>query len=800
MHSLGQDLRVAFRNLRGNRSFTLAAILTLALGIGANSAMFTVIRAVLLKPLAYRDPGRVVEISGGATIAHFEEIQAAQKSYTAVGAFFCCASTISLSGPDGPEARKISPVSANFLEILGISPLLGRAFLPAEDSPGGPHVAMISASLWQTRFQGDPHIAGKTATIGAAVYTIIGVLPSGFEFPFAGTDIWLARPRDYLNAASPMLQTFGRLKPGVSFSQADAELTILNERYRTAHPAMLDAKPRASSNVVEPLKARLVRDVRSDLWMLSGAVGLVLLIACANVAGLLLARASFRSREFAVRAALGARRFLLIRQLLLESVSLSAIGGLLGLLVAYWTLRVLSSLPFFTLPRGGEIHLDGIVLAFTAVLSLATGVIFGLLPALGASRPDLAAVLRATGASAHSATRRFAPGLSARGVLVVAQISLSMILLTGAVLLIESILRLRQVDPGLDTHNVLTMRIALPPARYSTGVQQIAFYDEVVRRVEALPGVRGAAMSFSAPFSFYALQPIRRASESSIPLNQRPIAMFQNVTPDYFRMLGIRLLHGREFTAHDKAGSPLAVILNESLARKLWPEYPANADPVGQYVVIGVQNDPVEIVGIVADTHQHLGTELTPAMYRPLGQSTPAGAFMVRTEGEPLRFTNAIRAQIQAIDRDQAVSDVQTLDDLKDADAGQNRLILALLGFFAGIALVLALTGIYGVISYSVLQRTAELGIRRALGAQNLDIVRLVLIESLGLAIAGIGGGVVGAVPLMRFLKSLLFETNPVDPATLASVALLFLAVSLAAGYLPARRAARIDPLSALRT
>jgi len=297
----------------------------------------------------------------------------------------------------------------------------------------------------------------------------------------------------------------------------------------------------------------------------------------------------------------------------------------------------------------------------------------------------------------------------------------------------------------------------------------------------------------------YALTPISRTSDASLALNQRPIAMFQNVTPDYFRMLGIRLLRGREFTAHDKAGSPLVVLLNEALARKLWPEYPNSIDPVGQHVLIGAQKDPVEIVGIVADIHQYLKAELTPAMYRPLDQSTAAGAFMVRTEGDPLRFTNAIRTQIQAIDRDQAVSDVRTLDDLKDADAGQNRVILALLGFFAGIALVLALTGIYGVISYSVLQRTGEVGIRRALGAQNLDILRLVLIECLGLAIAGIGGGVAGAFALMRFLKSLLSETNPLDPITLVSMALLFLFVSLAAGYLPARRAAHIDPLSALR-
>jgi putative ABC transport system permease protein len=799
MHGLGQDIRLAFRNLGKNRSFTLVAIVTLALGIGANSAMFTVIRAVLLKPLAYRDPGRLVEISGGATIEHFEEIQAAQQSYTAVGAFFCCASTISLSGPQGPEARKVSPVSSDFLEILGVPPLLGRGFLPEEDSPGGARVAMISASLWQTRFQGDPHIAGKTAAIGATVYTIVGVLPPGFEFPAAGTDIWVTRPRNYLNATSPLLQTFGRLKPGVSLAQAHAELALLNQRYRTAHPGMLDAKPRTSSDVVEPLKARLVQNVQSTLWMLSGAVGLILLIACANVAGLLLARATARSREFALRAALGARRSLLIRQLLLESGLLSSIGGLCGLLLAHWTLHTLSLLPSFSLPRRGEIQLDGIVFAFTAALSVATGLIFGLLPSLGGSRPNLAAVLRTSGVSANSAHRRLALGLSAPGILVVAQISFSLILLAGAALLIESILRLRLVDPGFDTHNVLAMRIALPPARYSTDAQQMTFYDELVRRVEALPGVRGAGISFTAPFSAYALTPIRRTTDAAIPLNQRLIAMFQNVTPDYFRILGIRLLRGRGFSARDGAGSPLTVILNEALARKLWPEYPSGLDPIGQHVVIGAQADPVEVVGIVSDIHQFLETELTPALYRPLAQFTAAGSFLVRTEGDALRYTNSIRAQIQAIDRDQAASDVRTLEDLKDEDAGQNRLILALLGFFAGIAVVLTLTGIYGVIANSVLQRTSEIGIRRALGAQTLDIVRLVLLEGLGLAIAGIVTGVAGAAALMRFLKSLLFETDPLDPATLACVALLILAVSLAAAYLPARRAASIDPLSALR-
>lgn len=793
-------MRVAVRTLRKNPGFTLAAVLIIALGIGANSAMFSVIRAVLLKPLAYREPDRVVQVSGGSTIAHFEEMKAAQRSYSDFAAESRIPLNVNLSGPDGAEALKAAPVSANFLQVLGVQPLLGRGFLPEEDAAGGPRVAMISAGLWQRRFDGDLHISGKTATISTAVYTIVGVLPTGFAFPSAGIDVWITRPEESVDAYSPLLQMFGRLKPGVSLSQASAELAVLNQHYRAAHPTMLDAKPPTAPERVTPLKDTVVNSVRATLWMLAGAVGLVLLIACSNIAGLLLARASARSREFAVRAALGAPRLLLVRQLLIESVLLACAGGLLGLGLASAGLRVLAHMTTLGLPRAGEVQLDGSVLAFTAILSLGAGLLFGLFPALGSSRPDLAAVLRASGEAANaSGRRRLALGLSARGILVMAQMALSVILLSGAALLMESIVRLRQVNPGLDTHNVLTMQIALPPVRYSTPSRQMAFYDELVRRVEAIPGVRSAAFAFSLPFAPYPLTPVQPADQARAPLNQRPLGAIQNVTPDYFQTLRIPLRRGREITQRDDPAAPLVVVINEALARMFWPAYPTGPEPIGQRILIGARTDPVEIVGIVADAQQWLGADAKPAMYRPLAQYTNAGALLLRTEGDPQRFANEVRAQVQAIDSDQAVSAVQSLESMKDAEFGQQHAILALLVFFAGAAMLLALTGIYGVIAYSVAQRTEELGIRRALGAGHSDILRLVLAQALGLTIGGVVVGLAGAAALTRFLKSLLFNTNPIDPVAFIAIPAAFLIAALFASYIPARRAARIDPMRALR-
>ena len=798
LETISQDLLYALRTMGKNPAFAVTAVLTLALGIGANTAIFSVIRAVLLKPLPYRDPYRLVHISGGAsaTSMRFEEIRTAARSYGAIGAFRGGVENVTFSGEGGPEVLTEARVSANFLRILGVEPLLGRSFLPEEDAPGGPPVAMISAEFWQRRFGGDPLVAGKTATVAATPYTIIGVLPVGFQFPFSGVDVWVTQPYYLMSPFSPYLDVYGRLKPRVDIEQASAELAVLNHQYAIAHPGMLDSKP--GTERVTRLRDQQVDDVRSMLWMLFGAVGFVLLIACANVASLLLARASSRSHEFAVRAVLGAGRGRLIGQLLAESVLLAFGGGALGVLLAQWSLSGITGMRALDLPRVGEIRLDGMVLGFALVLSIATGVLFGLVPALGVSRPDLADVLRASGeAPAREGSRL---GLGMRGALVVGQLALSIVLLIGATLLMESVAHLRHVDPGFEPANLLTMQIPLSPSRYDTDQKKAAFFDELVRRVESVPGVRNAAVTLTLPMTGFARTPVQLADQPPTKLNERRLGIIQFITPAYFRTLKIPLRRGREFTARDILGAAPVAIINESLVRRFWPAYPNGQDPVGQRILIGASPQPVEIVGIVADLHQSLESDPGPGMFRPCSQTPLASAmFAVRTEGDPLRFVNSVRQQVLAIDRDQAVSAVKTMEDLVEAQVGQRRLIFTLLGLFAGVALLLASVGIYGVIAYTVVERTKEVGIRRALGAQQGDILRIVLGQGLDLAVGGVAIGHGGAFALTRVLESLLYHVSATDPATFAGISLLLVLVALVASYIPARRATRIDPMTALR-
>jgi putative ABC transport system permease protein len=805
--TIWRDLLYTLRTMRKNPAFAVTAVLTLALGIGGNTAMFTVIRAVLLKPLAYRDPDRLVHISGGATSTRFEEMRTAARSYTELGAFAVGLENIAFSGGAGPELLKGARVSANFLRTLGVEPMLGRSFASEEDAPAGHNVTMISAELWRSRFGGDPLIAGRTVTLNSTPYAIIGVLPMGFQFPFPGLDMWVTRPSEWSvipprgRLLSPILSVFGRLKAQVDVEQASAELAVLNHQYATAHPGMLDSKPNSIERV-RPLKDELVANVRSLLWMLFGAGGFVLLIACANVASLLLARATSRSREFAVRAALGAGRGRLTGQLLVESVLLACVGGVLGVLLAKWSLSAIPRMSAFDLPRTGEIRLDGMVLGFAMALSIATGVLFGLVPSLGASRPDLAGALRVSGAAASSVgSKRVMLWFSTRGVLVVGQVALSIVLLIGATLLMKSLADLNRGDPGFKAANVLTMKIALPPARYDAVQKKAAFYDELVRRVQSLPGVRSAAVTLTLPMTGFSGTPVQRADGPPMQLNQRPIGIIQNITPAYFRTLEIPLRRGREFTEHDSACAAPVTMINESLAHRLWPEYPNGQNPVGQNIRIGVNPQPVEVVGIVADMHQaSVSIEPRPGVYLPSAQDPPSTAmFAVRTEGNPLQFVNAVRSQVLAIDLDQPVSAVQTMQDVVEADLGQQRLITMLLGLFASVALLLAVVGIYGVIAFSVAQRIQEVGIRRALGAQQSDILRLVIGQGLGLTLAGVALGLGGAFALTRVLKSVLFRISATDPATFVSIALLFVVIALAASYIPARRAARIDPTTALR-
>ncbi|PYX58323.1 MAG: hypothetical protein DMG76_09245 [Acidobacteria bacterium] len=806
MNNLIQDLRYALRQLRKNTGFTAVALLTLSLGIGANTAIFSVVHAVLLKPLRYHDPDRVVLVTAGATPVRFEELLAASRSNTEIGSF-AGPEDMALSRIVEPRVLKSARVSANFLRILEVSPLVGRSFLPEEDKPGASEVAMISAELWREQFRGDPSIAGRTVTLAGIERTIIGVLPAEFQFPFSGTDMWVTRPSEWSvippqgRPLSPILSVFGRLKPHVAIQQAAAELAVLDRQYAAAHPGMLDAKP-DSPETVRPFKDQLVSDVRSELWMLFGAVGFVLLIASANIASLLLARATSRSREFAVRAAIGAGPGRIIGQLLAESILLASVGGALGMGLAAWSLSAIRRMIFVDLPRAGEIHMDATVLGFAVALSVGTGLLFGLVPAMAASRQDLACVLRGSGeaTSAAGSTRRLRFG--PRGLLVAGQVALSIVLLISAALLIESLARVCRVDPGFQTSHLLTMNIALPSARYDTDEKKAAFYEELVEHAGSVPGVRSAAVTLNLPMTDgWVGQPVQSAGTPPLRLNERPIGVIQDITPEYFRTLAIALKRGREFTAHDNARSVPVAIVNENLARLFWPQYPAGSNPIGQPILIGSNTQPVEIVGIAANVRQYgRDDNPKPEVYLPCAQKPPLSAMLaVRTDGNPLSFANAVRGQVRAIDRDQPVSAVASMDDLVEASEGQLRLMMTLLGTFAGAAALLAVIGLYGLISYSVVQRTKEIGIRRALGAQRSDILSLMAGEIVRLTLTGVVLGIAGAFALTRLLKDLLFRVRATDPTTFVGIAILFVLVGVSASYVPARRAAKVDPMVALR-
>ncbi len=808
LETIGHDLKFALRTMGKSPVFSLAVVLTIAVGIGANTAMFSVIRAVLLKPLEYREPDLVVLLTEGATPIRLEELTVASRSYSAIGDFAGGFENLALSGAGEPEVLKCARVSANFLDILGVRPLQGRGFFAEEDKPGATPVAMISAELWRRRFGRNPAIVGQTVTLGGMPTAIVGVLPPGFAFPQAGTDVWLTRPQEWSvippagRPISPTLGVFGRLKPQVGMQQANAELQVLNKQYSAAHPEMLDAKT-DSPDAVRSLQEELVSDIRPKLWMLFGAVGFVLLIVCANVASLLLARATGRAREFAVRAAIGAGRARIIGQLLTENVLLSFLGGALGVGSAWAGLSAIRSMTFVDLPRAGEIRMDAMVLAFGVALALFTGVTFGLAPALVASRPDLAAVLRGSGEGAISVRTGMFAGVGARGLLVVGQVALSIILLIGAALLIESLAHLYRVDPGFQPSGLLTMKIALSPTRYDNDQKKAAIYDQIEQRIGSLSGVQAAAFTLTLPMADMWLgTTVEVAGRPEIRLNERPTAILENVTPGYFRTLGIASKRGREFTAHDTAAAVPVVIINGSLARVLWPQYPNGQDPIGQRILIGNDNKPKEIVGIASDVHQ-TGKDSDPMaeIYLPCAQKPPASAMLVvRTKGDPLSFANAVRSQILAIDPDQPVSEISTMENVVEASEGQLRLMMRLLGVFAGVATLLALVGLYGVISYSVVQRTKEIGIRRALGAQRGNILSLVARQVVTLALAGVVLGIGGAYGLTRLLQDMLFQVSATDLSTFMGISILFMAVALAASYIPARRAAGVDPLVAIRS
>jgi putative ABC transport system permease protein len=805
LQSARHDLQSAIRSIRKHPGFSLLVILMLAVGISADTTIFSVIRAVLLKPLPYHDSDRIVMIADGATPIRFAHVKAASRSYEEVGAYTNGLEHVALSGNGQPEVLDAARVSANFLSVLGVAPAVGRGFLDQEDRDGAPAVAMISTGLWQRKYGADRAVIGKAINLAGAPHTIVGILPAGFEFPMKGVDVWLTRPSEWSiippfgRPLSPILSIFGRLRHDVTSAAATSELAVLNRQYAAANPGMLDMKDPQVTDPVRPLKEVLVEDVRAKLWMLFGAVGFVLLIVCANTGGMMLARTVGRTREFAVRAAIGAGRGRIVRQLLAESLLLSLTGGAIGIALTAASLSVVRNISLVDLPRASSIHLDATVLIFGIAASALVGIIFGLAPAVTSSKVDLATALRGSGEVAASSKPNSI--LGALGLLVVGQVTLSIVLVISASLLIESMVHLSGVYPGFQPSGLLTMKVSPSPTRYDTEEKRGVFYQQLVEHAAAVPGVTNAGLTLTVPMDEFMGTTVQVSGRPLASLNDRPIAIIQNVTSSYFQTMRIPIVRGREFNSHDNKSSTDVAIVSEGFAKTFWPEYPNGPDPIGQTVLSGSELRPHQIVGIAGDVH-HTGRDQQPRpeIYYSTAQEPPQSAMLVvRTTGDPLSLSAPIRNAILQLDRDQPVSQISTMNEIIESSEGQLTLMLRLLGIFAAVAMGLALLGLYGVISYSVVRRTREIGIRRALGAQNRDLIYLLLKRGFMLVGSGVAVGLGTAVLVTRLLQDLLFHVSPTDPLTFAVIAAVFLLVAIGASLIPALRTTEIEPLIAIR-
>ena len=800
------EFRYALRALASEFSFAAVAVLTLALGIGANTAIFTTVNAVLLRPLPYPQPDRLVSLSmgnssvprgGSFSLVRLNELRSQSRSLSHIAGV--CYENFNLTGLDQPEQLDGARVSYDFLQTLGLQPLLGRNFLPEEDREGGRPVVLLSYALWQRRFAGKSSIVGSALTLDSTSYTVIGVLPRGLDQPSANIDLLATNlaafsrfTRDQIANGGGYITAIARLQPDASLQTAQAEMNLLARRYVQQNVGKIDAAADTHFSL-ETLHESLVANIKPALLVLSAAVGALLLIACANVASLLLARASRRRKEFAMRAALGAGRSDLARQLLAESLVLALAGGLLGILLSYAAIRLVAASTVLDLPRSQEIQIDWQTLAFTAGISILTGIIFGLIPAFQASKPDLNSILRESGRGSAGSLKR----QRVRALLVVGQVGVSMVLLVAASLLIRSFIELQGVDPGFDPRNVLTMRVSLPAAKYTTDSQKNIFFLQAVEKLQAIPGVQSAGAVLALPLRAHTMAPVQIVGAAPLPFNQRPVIYWQSITPGYFQALQTRLLRGRFFTDRDTQAAPGAAIVNESFARRFWP----NQDPIGQRIRVARVELEGEVVGVVADVKTaRMESESGGELYTPYAQRPwPVMSIAVRTTGDPLAMAGPVRKQIASLDPELPLTSVRSMDDIVAESFAQRRWTLWLLGIFAGIALTLAGVGIFGLLAYSVEQRRQEMGIRRALGATQRDVLQLVLREGLILTSLGIVIGLAGSFALTRALGTLLYHVSPLDPSVFAATALLFLAIALLASYLPARRAIRIDPLVALR-
>ena len=800
------DLRYALRMLAKSPAFTAVAILTLALAIGANSAIFSVVNAVLLRPLPYPHSEQLVRVFGKQpqldlapnSPANFLEWREENQVFERIGAYV--GKGFNLLGGDKPERVIGARVSADVLPLLGVQPALGRVFTNDEDQEGRAQVVILSHDFWRSRFAGDPNTVGQTITLNDQPYMVVGVMPAGFAFPDTRAQVWV--PMAFSAAERQTRDTnyidvIARLKPGVSLEQARANMDAVAR-------SQAERYPRTNSGIgitVVSLQEHIVGDVRPMLIVLLGAVGFVLLIACANVANLLLARATARQREMAIRGALGASRSRVVRLLLTESVVLAVVGGAVGLLLAFWSLDLLVSLKPANLPRLAEIGLNRTVFLFTLAVSVVTGLLFGVVPALQVSKLDLNEGLKESSRGGSDSPRRH----RMRALLVVSEVALSLVLLVGAGLMIRSFSRLLAVDPGFKADHVLTAFVSLPASKYPKREEQTAFFDRLLERLRNVPGVSAAGLVTDIPLYGGSSTGFDVEGRPPAPPGQRAMTDYRLISADYFAAMGMKLAKGRAFTQHDNEAARGVVIINETLAARFFP----GEDPIGKRLdMSGEPKDLREIVGVVGDVRNYgLDAEIKPEAYVPFLQSAPeylasvvsALTIVVRSAIEPTALTATLREQVQALDKDQPVSAIRTMEWYLADSMAQRRFNMMLLGAFAGLALVLAAVGIYGVIAYTVTQRTHEMGIRIALGAKAGDILRLVFTNAMATTLTGIVVGLGAAFALTRLLRSLLYQVSPTDPVIFAAIPLLLLSVAVIATYLPARRAMKVDPITALR-
>jgi putative ABC transport system permease protein len=809
LETLRQDVKFGARTMRKNLGFTSVAVLTLALGIGANTAIFSVVNSVLLRPLPYPNAERIaaiqeLNVKGSrvqVTAANFLDWRRRNTVFEHLAAILTRPSN--MADGDGAERIELAMTSANFFEVFGVQPQLGRFFLPEDEQAGHAPVVVVSQGLWRRNLGGDPSAVGRSITLDGQAYTIVGVAPEGFQYPNK-TEVWIP-PFQLVPMLGPrmdlertrgfgFLSAVGLLKPGVTVERANDEMTAITARLRQQYPETNNNR----FDRVESLRTNLVGESSTALLLLLGAVALVLLIACANVSNLLLARAAARGKEIAVRLALGATRLRLVRQLLVESVLLAFAGGAAGLVLGWWGVELMRGLLPPDFPRAQAIGFDLRVLGFTFLVSLLTGVVFGLAPALRATNPDVNESLKESSRGAAGDVRRS----GVRSMLVVTEVALSLMLLVGAGLLFRSLIRLQSVELGFSPARLLTFRVSPSGPTFDTDPKYSAFYKQIAERARTLPGVDAVGVINTLPLSKGPTTAFRVEGRPPLAIDKWPGVNYRSVSPDYFRAVGVPVLKGRAFDAHDDDSATRVVIVNQSLARRDFPD----EEPVGKRINTGAtapdgQPAWLEIVGVVGDVRSlELSSEPTPEIYTSYLQDPFAGmSFVVRTAVEPEGLIPSVREAVRQVDRAQPVTEFREMEKLVGDAAAQPRFNSLLLAVFAGLSLLLAAAGIYGVMSYGVTQRTREIGLRMALGAQPGDVLKLVVGRGMWLTFVGVGIGLAASFGLTRVMRSLLFGVSDTDPLTFIGVALLLTFVAFIACYVPARRATKVDPTVALR-